>query len=371
MKVAWQHALSCIPQTAILSKSESNKEFVLLNGSTFQFWSLDEPDNVLGWGYDIAVLDEGARISKYARDEIVAPMLADRNGAMLVITTPKGQKGRGGWVWRDYKKAQQRAPGYYKMTGPSTQNPLASIREWASWAKTNLPDSVYRQEILAEFLESGTTVFDLTPICVNGGDEDHPIRLPFHESPLVEGPPIHPYPKEAAPPSADGDKSHVERCALGVDLAQTQNYTVITAIGLESGRLRTMQRFNKISWEVQVERIKKAKEQYYGPMSVDTTGIGGPIREMLRRKSVGFTAVTFTTEEKQTLIQGLQVAIEQRELSMPWIAEAVSEGETFEADVLSSGRMKYGAAQGFHDDIIISLALAVRAAKRRITGVVQ
>ena len=65
------------------------------------------------------------------------------------------------------------------------------------------------------------------------------------------------------------------------------------------------------------------------------------------------------------------MAIEQKEFTMPWIAEAVSEGETFEADVLSSGRMKYGAAQGFHDDIIISLALAIRAARRRITGVVQ
>lgn len=347
MKVAWEHACSLVPATAVLSRSETDKSILLINGTRLQFWSLDEPDNVLGWGYDLVVIDEGARVSKYARDEIVAPMLADRDGVMVVITTPKGRTGRGGWVWRDFQKARQGVAGYHWMQGPSTQNPLPSIRAWCRWAKDNLPEAVYRQEILAEFLESGATVLDLRPICTNGGSEDHPVKLPFCEK--VD----------------DGDE-----CDQGVDLAQTTNFTVVSAIGRRSNRLKWMDRFQRLPWETQAERLKRAVAWCRGgkPL-VDHTGIGRPVAEIFRRCGYAHRGVTFDNEEKMTVVQGLQVSVEKREWSMPFIEEAVSEADTFECDVLSSGRLRYRAAEGFHDDVVISLGLAVRSRTNRITGV--
>lgn len=355
-KVAWEHAVRIIPASAILKKNETDKILTLINGSRLTFGSLDEPDYVLGAGFDIIVIDEGARVTKYARDEILAPMAADRNGLILVITTPKGKKGKGGWVWRDYQKAAQGVPGYYKMTGPTTQNPLPAIKEWARWAKANLPGDVYRQEILAQFLDYGGTVLDLSGIATMGGNEDHPIRLPF-----VEGPELY---------CKLEDRSVVtEPCSTGIDLADTVNYTVVASIGMNSGRLKYMDRFHRIGWHPAVQRIKRGLQGRRGLVRVDATGLGGPVCAMLRKANVAFKPVTFNPEVKTSLVQGLQVATEQREFATPWIAEMIAEGESFEGDVLTSGRMKYGAADGFHDDIIIALALAVQGIQNRITGV--
>ena len=346
MKVAWEHACSVTPPSALAKKSETDKTLTFLQDARIAFGSLDEPDNILGWGYDIIVLDEGARISKYARDEIIAPMAADRNGVVVVITTPKGKLGKASWVWRDYKKAQQHAPGYYCMTGPSMENPLKSIQEWAAWAKDNLPDKTFKQEILAQFMEGGGGIINLRPICTVEGTEDRPVKLPYRAKPMTQ-----------------------ERHVIGIDLAETQNFTVVTALGLTSRRVKWMDRFQRIGWDAQIARMKKAVAACPGQVVIDGTGIGKVVSQMMRKAGVPHRRVVYNNEIKTNLVQGLQVAVEQEEFAMPWIEEAVSEAETFEEDVLSSGRMKYGAASGFHDDIINSLALAVQAAQRRITGV--
>lgn len=344
-RVAWEHACSVIPRSALLDRSETEKSLLLVNGSRFQFFSLDEPDNVLGWGFDLVLLDEGARVSKYARDEIVAPMVADRDGTLVAITTPKGRTGRGGWVWRDFQRAKQGLPGYYWLAGPSTQNPLPSIRSWVKWAKDNLPDRVYRQEILAEFLEQEEVILDLRPACVGGGSEGDPCDLPFEMEPSPG------------------------RHSLGCDLAKVRDWTVVTAVDLETGQLRYADRFHRMSWEMQVHRVLHAQERYAGVLNVDATGLGEPVVEMMERAGLVVNPVKFTVDSKTELVESLIVAIERSEFTMPWIEQAVAEADTLECDLLSSGRVRYRAAEGFHDDFVMSLGLAVHGLRHRVRGV--
>ena len=58
------------------------------------------------------------------------------------------------------------------------------------------------------------------------------------------------------------------------------------------------------------------------------------------------------------LITSLQVAFEQEEISFPKIDILIDELEAFEYEMLSSGKFRYTSPEGYHDDCVISLALA-------------
>jgi hypothetical protein len=333
VQLAWNYAIRCLASSAITRKRETDFLIETNAGGMLKMFSLDDPDSGLGWGGRYHYLDEAARISIEARDQTVAATVADHNGTIIALTTPRGKRGRGGWVFRDYQKAVQAEAGYFFRKGPSTENPNPAIAAWCAWAEKNLPRKIYEQEILAEFLDDGGAILDLRSVCVNGGTADDPVRLPFRE------------------PHGG------ERCVLGVDLAKTQDFTVVAAVGERSGRLRFMDRFNRLDWPVQVERVKRIHEEYPGPIYVDATGLGDPVVSMFYAAHVPITPVKFTNESKTAIIQGLQVAVERREFTMPWITEAVAEADTLEVETLSSGKLRYEGAEGFHDDVVIALGL--------------
>jgi hypothetical protein len=63
------------------------------------------------------------------------------------------------------------------------------------------------------------------------------------------------------------------------------------------------------------------------------------------------------------LIEQLMVGIEQQLIGIPDCTETkflVDELKAFSYEVLDSGRLKYGAPEGLHDDGVMALGLAVR-----------
>ncbi len=347
VRVAWEEFTKRLPSAALNYARETTHDLELVNGSRVEMFTAENPDAALGRGFDLVVIDEGARVRASVRDEAIPPMLADRDGKLLVLTTPKGKRGPGAWVWRDLHKAQSKQAGYYWLQGQTTDNPLPAILDHVRFAEANLPRDAFRQEYLAEFLDYGAGVLDLTPVSVNGGSEQAPVALPFEE------------PHEGEP------------CVMGVDLAQREDFTAAVVIGKRSKRVRAVHQFHRLEWETMVERVGRLAGRYGNcPVVVDATGLGNVVVEMLRKRVQNLTPVIFTNDSKTTLVQGLQVAVERREFSMPWIAELVSEGAAFEAELLTSGRIRYEAAEGFHDDLVVALMLAV-VDLQRTTGMLD
>ena len=343
-RVAWRSLMRKVPHTAVRSKSESRLEIEWINGSSLHMYGAENPASALGEGFGALFIDEGARVRGETRDNTISPMVADSNGPIIVFTTPKGKSGVGGWVYRDFQRAKQEEPGYRFMHGPTTENPNPNIQDWAVWAKDNLPEQVYRQEILAEFLDYGAGVLDFSPVCTMGGDRMDPVPLPWDWMNRED---------EEEPEPIE------EACVQGVDLAQRTDWMVATVMGVESGKVYAMDRFRHLPWEAQVARAAAQAEQYEAVSVVDATGVGNAVVEMMENAGMDVHPVVFTSEKKQTIIQGLQVAVEKREIELPWFEEVISEGETFEAEVLTSGRLRYRAAEGFHDDTVVSLGLCV------------
>ena len=146
--------------------------------------------------------------------------------------------------------------------------------------------------------------------------------------------------------------------AWGVDLAKSQDWTV--AVGLDAeGRVCRLERW-QAPWNVTRERL--AKMIGNAPAQIDSTGVGDPIVEDLRkvcRRTEGFK---FTSQSKQQLMEGLQIAISTADIRFPdgWLR---SELESF--GFRYSGRnVSYEATVG-HDDGVCALALAVLARRAR------
>ena len=73
----------------------------------------------------------------------------------------------------------------------------------------------------------------------------------------------------------------------------------------------------------------------------------------------GFTT---TSDSKSDVILALALAFERGEIRIPNDPVLIAELESFEATRLPSGKWRYSAPDGMHDDCVIALALAWHAA---------
>lgn len=195
--------------------------------------------------------------------------------------------------------------------------------------KKALPDRVFRQEFLAEFISDMGGVFRKVKDCMKGD---------FRK--------------------AEGHKKYI----MGVDLAKYEDFTVIVVMDLEDGHVVHFDRFNQIDWNFQKQRIEQASKDYNdATIFIDSTGVGDPIWEDLYKKTSG-NVVGFSIKSnaiKRQLIDGLVIAIENNSISYPEIDELINELTIFEYEKMPSGVEKMHAPAGYHDDCVIALALAV------------
>ena len=78
------------PPTQIHTTNETDLSVELINGSTASLRGADNYDALRGVGLDFLVMDEFADMHVDAWQEVLRPMLADKQGRALWIGTPKG-----------------------------------------------------------------------------------------------------------------------------------------------------------------------------------------------------------------------------------------------------------------------------------------
>jgi predicted phage terminase large subunit-like protein len=145
------------PITRKSNKMEMRIE--LVTGGKIDFWTLEDQDAGRGRKYVRIVLDEAAhaRYLKDAWERAISPTLTDYRGAAWFISTPKGVNffhelfQRGGNP--DY-------PEWESFHMPSTTNPFIPAEEVEA-KRGELPNLVFRQEYLAEFVTFGAGLVKL------------------------------------------------------------------------------------------------------------------------------------------------------------------------------------------------------------------
>jgi len=312
-----------------LKDPEGNKRSVI------EFKSGDVPGNLRGFAVNFFILDEASRMPM---DSFVSIMttVTRTMGRGIIISTPKGRN----WFYDVYQRGNKDSllagevdeyPEWYSIRMPTYANPFVT-KESIRQMKQNLPDDVFEQEVEAKFLSDSAGVFKNI------------------EHPRVKWGTFEP-PKRGV--------SYV----IGVDLARIRDYTVLTVGERSSNRAVHVERFNKISWELQYHRIIRLAKQFNNAVCVvDSTGIGDPIVEALISGGVNcFEYKIGGSVAKERLIEKLRINLEQFRISYPkegpHILTMCKELASYEYEYGPSGNLKYSCPDSMNDDCVISLAL--------------
>lgn len=88
-KVAWKY-LKKLADSVTTKVMESELSVELINGATISLFGADNPDSLRGLYHDGVIIDEYGDIAPMLYGEIIAPAVADRDGWVVFIGTPKG-----------------------------------------------------------------------------------------------------------------------------------------------------------------------------------------------------------------------------------------------------------------------------------------
>lgn len=292
----------------------------IAEGVWIQCKSATEPYSLLGEELDLVVLDECSRMSQEIWERYIFARLSSRMGRAMFISTPFGQN----WF---YKKCMELKPKNCEFEFRSIDNPYFPLEKWEQ-AKKTLPEQVFNQEYRASFLPDAAAVFR----GVDGIIKDDCLK--------------------------DVIKDH--RYAMGVDLGKHEDFTVLTVIDKYNNNVVYWDRFKNIEYPFQKKRIKATAQRYNNArVVIDSTGVGEPIWEDLRRDGIFVDDYKFTNKSKKELVEKLSIMIEQKLVFIPVLQILIDEIHSFGYHLTDSGNVTYSAPQGLHDDAVISLALAV------------
>lgn len=148
---------------------------------------------------------------------------------------------------------------------------------------------------------------------------------------------------------------------IGVDWAQVRDWTTVAVLGRGMGGavLCEATRIPRGSWEAMIEQVA-AQIWRYSPAVVvsDATGLGSPMTEALGRLGIRVIGERFTAEVKRGLVENLVRLFETGGIRFTLNPELERELAAFTLFESGSGQVRYEAAAGEHDDLVMALALA-------------
>lgn len=336
----WRFAQTATAQagkSVRLNNSERTIEFARTGGWVGIF-SGDNDVGMRGENFDLVVVEEAAQLKSSTFSDVILPTLADRDGRLILISTPKGRN----WYWREAMRAKADLSGEaFFITAPSRNNPNPKIQRAYDLAKAGrVSRSTFRQEWDAEFLEGEGTVFSNIALCAK-----------------IEKGLIEPYTNGVF--------------VGGLDFAQKRDYTVLIILDAKTRRQVDMLRINKVEWKIIRQQIKGICDKWHVQTVIgEANSIGGPNIEALQDAGVPVMPFDTTPSSKSPLIESLVLAFEQEEIEVFDDPILKLELEAYEKKVNPlTGRPSYSApseADGeesdsdeeIHDDCVMALALA-------------
>jgi hypothetical protein len=317
------------------STNESECSISLANGAVLRFKGADNPDSLYGEDVRAAVIDEATRVKEEAWFAIRSTLTATR-GKVRIIGNVKGRRN---WAYRLARRAESGDPDmhYARITAYDAIQAGVLEQDEIDDARSQLPEHVFRE------------LYEAEP----SDDEGNPFGLAAIRACLE---PMH---AECVPACWGWDLARANDWTWGIALcdhgnvcrSERWNQTQYPSLDDDADEQSSHPQF----WEVTLRRIRDLVGRM--PAAVDSTGPGGPIDQALNAEHRNVEGYVFNLRSKQLLMEGLAVAIQQREIGFPEGA-LQHELEAFEYAYSRTG-VHYSAPEGMHDDGVCALALAV------------
>lgn len=288
----------------------------LKNGTRIEFYSSTNPDAMAGEGVFYVVVDEAALQSEAVWFQIIRPTLMDYGGGALLISTPRGRN----WFYTIVRRGEDPAfKEYASYHFTTADNPLIGVEELEE-AKMALPDVLYRQEILAEFIAGAASIFAVP--------EENVLEAPVGFDPGTQ-------------------------IVLGVDLAKHHDFTVLDAIRATDRKPVYHDRFNTLRWPDQQQLIIDAVRDLESrggqvTVAVDATGVGDVVFDDLEDAGLDVVPLKYSQPWKHQAVKLLAADLARGNAYV--LADQLREFEDYEYRITASGNFVYSAPEGGYDD---------------------
>lgn len=298
-------------------QSQGDIMIEFINGSIVEFKSAAAKDSLRGSTLDYLVLDEAAFIDKQTLNEILLPMIITKpNAKVLMVTTPKGKN----WVWEYFNKIGKQ---YFSLRFTSADNPMADKELIEEFRKT-MPKEMFQQEFEAEFIDSAAVFQNVNELSILKPNE-----------------------------------SYKEAVWLGIDIGMLHDFTVITALN-SAGEMIWFDRFTGIEAPALKQRISQAFKKFNvikGLIELNNQGlpIFQDLKQELGSKITGFDT---TNSSKGEIINNLIATFSKKEIKLINDEQLKRELGAFIFKFSKTGKVQFEAANGFNDDMVMSLAIA-------------
>lgn len=325
--------LDCISDSGVvMKKNETLLEIVLINGSKIFFKSAEQRDSLRGFTISgILCIDECAFIS----DEIfqlVLPWTNVHRAPILMTSTPKFKEG---FFWDYWNRGLDRRNGSVKAFDfnnfdTSALLPPEKMEEY----RHTLPRNQFLTEYMGEFLDGDGVVFT----------DFKSLQKPYTEKPTG--------------------------LYVGIDwgTGNGEDSTSLSVID-EKGRQVYTMNFNDKNTTQQIDTIGAYLESIRGVLKYvrpELNSIGTPMTELLKQKCpwAKIEGAVTTNTSKADMVSSLQVAFEQKQITLLPDEEQARELSIYEADYnYKTKNITYNAPKGHHDDRVIALMLSWSAYK--------
>ncbi|MHC1583105.1 MAG: phage terminase large subunit family protein [Methanosarcinales archaeon] len=295
------------------SEPYNRSELNFRNGSRIH--AIPQSEGQVGFHPHFLFVDEMSRISTEFFWSVLNPMgQAIKDQVRVLASTPKG-------VFNAFYELFHSKT--YEVVDVKISECPWITKERLQEARSHMPEVLYKQEILGEFIETTYSVFTAEVL------------------------------EKAKVTSVS---SYIPPFVAGVDLGRKRDYSAIVV--LDSTGNVYLSEFFKGSWESQIMRLKNVIESI--PVSltyVDSTGVGDGIFEFLSKTvDCYFRPYQFTSKSKMDLVNKLVVALEQGRIHIPVRHKHLLEQLSM-FSYLDESFEKTGARRGF-DDLVMALGLA-------------
>ena len=335
----WMELKAYFPREWIIQKWESDQMIETAGGGLIEVRSADDPDMLVGVGLDIVWITEAARIPRLdevwtnLETRLMSPGRGPggKGGVAIINSTPRGS----GFYKTMFRWGQKGDPMYdYNWESfqfSSWTNPYLTGKDkkYLESIKKRYPERIYRQEIMAEFLDEGNSVFPGAETCAT-----------------FEG---------------TSDPEAGEQYVIGYDPARSVDFSGV-AVRNSKGECVYIQQWTGKPWTKQMDEIALLSRRYnHAPVIMDRTGLGEALPEALAQRGIEVEPVFITNQEKEKMVNHLAMLIEQRLICYPNFPALIAELKDYQYKFTKGGNIQYSAStSNRHDDLVTSLFLAYK-----------
>lgn len=319
----WRFAERATSQAEGIIKHKATREIAFPTGGRLVIHTSDGI-GARGEDFDLAIVDEAARVPEEYIYDTLMPTLADRDGRLMLISTPKGRN----YFWREFIQGQDDPTGYRaSITAPTSANPIPAIRQAAERARVLVSARTYRQEWLAEFIDDGTLFVNV---------------------------------RECARARAQERAAPGHSYVMGIDWARAAggDFSVFLVMDVQERAVVHMTRLQGKPFDVQLAILRGVYEAFGRcPVIAEANNMGQALIEQLQAQGLPIVPFQTTAASKHDIISALEIAFDQRDIAILPDENMVAECLAYERHE-RTGYPHYSAPDGLHDDIVMALALA-------------